>query len=240
MPGFEYKTEQFNGPLDLLLSLIQERKLYINEISLASVTDSYLDYLEQCPELPVGETAQFVLVASTLLLIKSRSLLPNLELTTEEEEQIHDLETRLELYRIVKEAAKELGKLWGKKPLFFAKKAPESPQVFAPTADMTLPNIVAALEKLTANLPIHTFTPTAKVRPVISLQEMIVRLEDRITRASRIRWSALAQGADKEEKVVHFLALLELVRRGKILAEQHERFGDIMFESESVAVLHIG
>ena len=87
-----------------------------------------------------------------------------------------------------------------------------------------------------SELPQTTFSPTATVRPVVSLHDMIIQLEARITAASRSRFSDFARGAHKEDKVVHFLALLELVRRGKVLVEQHERFGDIMMEPDGVSV----
>jgi segregation and condensation protein A len=238
--AFNVKNEKFDGPLDLLLSLIQERKLYINEISLAHVTDAYLSYLERCPELPISETAQFVLVASTLLLIKSRSLLPNLELTDEEEFQIVDLEKRLALYRLIKAGAKEISKVWGTSPEYFSYKSPESENVFVPSADITLTAIVDALKKLVLELPQAAFSPTATVRPVVSLEAMILKLEERIATATRSRFSDFVRGAHKEDRVVQFLALLELVRRGKVLAEQHERFGDIIMEPEGVSVPVVG
>src|ERR1700681_3762327 len=72
------KTRVYEGPLDLLLELIEKRKLLINDISLATVTDEYIARINSMPEMPVGETAEFVALAATLLLIKSRSLLPML------------------------------------------------------------------------------------------------------------------------------------------------------------------
>jgi len=77
-PSFTVQAASFVGPLETLLNLIEDRKLSVSEVSLAEVTDAYLAYVEKLPELPLGETAQFILVASTLLLIKSRTLLPSL------------------------------------------------------------------------------------------------------------------------------------------------------------------
>ena len=78
---FVVSTQNFTGPLETLFNLIEERRLAVSDVSLAEVTDAYLSYVEKLPSLPLGETAQFVLVASTLLLIKSRMLLPSLELS---------------------------------------------------------------------------------------------------------------------------------------------------------------
>src|SRR5690348_9963488 len=116
--NFSVKTSAFEGPLDLLLDLVTKRKLFVNDVSLAQVTDDFIAYIDQHEEFPLGESAEFILVASTLMLIKSRSLLPTLELTQEEEESIHDLENRLQVYARVKELAAEVKKIFGKRIIF--------------------------------------------------------------------------------------------------------------------------
>src|SRR3989344_1726839 len=103
------KTSVYEGPLEVLLELIEKRKLLINDISLASVTDEYIARVNTMPHLPVGETAEFISLAATLLLIKSRSLLPNLQLSDDESRDIKELEYRLALYQLVKEASAGLG-----------------------------------------------------------------------------------------------------------------------------------
>ncbi len=100
--GFNIKTTVFEGPLDLLLNLVEKRKLFISDVSLAQVTDDFIRHVQSVENFPIGESAQFILIAATLLLIKSKSLLPTLQLTTEETENIHDLETRLKLYQKIK------------------------------------------------------------------------------------------------------------------------------------------
>ena len=104
------KTSVYEGPLEVLLELIEKRKLLINDISLASVTDEYIARVNTMPHLPVGETAEFISLAATLLLIKSRSLLPNLQLSEEESRDIKELEYRLALYQLIKEASLGLGR----------------------------------------------------------------------------------------------------------------------------------
>src|SRR3989344_9116880 len=92
---FHVKTEVFEGPLDLLLSLIEKHKLHINDVSLSKVTDDYISYVNAQVDFPMGQAADFILVASTLVLIKSKSLLPTLDLSKEEQGDIADLERRL-------------------------------------------------------------------------------------------------------------------------------------------------
>ena len=112
------KTQVFEGPLDLLLELVTKRKLFVNDVSLAEVTDDFIKYLDEHEKFPLGESAEFIVIASTLMLIKSRSLLPQIALTDEEEESIHDLEDRLVFYAKVKELAAGLKKIFCKKNIF--------------------------------------------------------------------------------------------------------------------------
>ena len=103
---FSVKTDVFEGPMELLIELIEKRKLLINDISLASVTDEYMQRVAIMEQNPLKETTQFVVLAATLLLIKSKSLLPILDLTPEEEESIEDLQYRLKQYAIFRKAGK--------------------------------------------------------------------------------------------------------------------------------------
>src|SRR3989344_7208861 len=86
--SYRVKTEQFEGPLDLLLSLIEKRKLFINDFALSKVADDYIAHIRSFETYPMNDVANFLLVASTLVLIKSKALLPDLNLTTEEESDI--------------------------------------------------------------------------------------------------------------------------------------------------------
>ena len=99
MKDFKVRVGEFEGPLELLLDLIEKRKLHISDVSLSQVADEFIEYTKSIEDFPIADSADFILVASTLLLIKSKSLLPNLELTVEEEENIGELEKRLALYK---------------------------------------------------------------------------------------------------------------------------------------------
>ncbi|MEK7117749.1 MAG: segregation/condensation protein A, partial [Patescibacteria group bacterium] len=81
---FKVKTGDFEGPLELLLELIEKRKLHINDVSLSQVADDFIAHIKSLEEFPMNDSADFILIASTLLLIKSKSLLPTLELTEDE------------------------------------------------------------------------------------------------------------------------------------------------------------
>src|SRR3989338_3882690 len=104
--SFAVRVGEFEGPMELLLELVEEQKLPINQVALATVADSFLEYLKQLPkslsangQAEMNVLGNFVVIAATLILIKSISLLPTLAVTDEEEEQIGDLERRLRLYQ---------------------------------------------------------------------------------------------------------------------------------------------
>jgi segregation and condensation protein A len=230
---FELATDSFQGPLEALLDLIEERKMPVSEVSLSQVCDSYLAYVEKMPELPLGETAQFILVASTLLLIKSRALLPNLDLTEEERESVEELERRLARYAIYRKAAKLLRKEWGRAPLFFPKRSPERPVIFTP-GEAAPDTILAAAQRLMNTLPKPEALVQAAVAPILALEDVIISLKDRLSRAFKTRFSDLTKNSDRESRIVYFLAMLELVRNGGASVTQDKLFSDITIELEQV------
>ncbi|OGG79182.1 hypothetical protein A3A39_03635 [Candidatus Kaiserbacteria bacterium RIFCSPLOWO2_01_FULL_54_13] len=236
---FSITTEAFSGPLEALLNLIEERKLSISQISLAEVTDAYLVYVEKLPGLPLGETAQFILVASTLLLIKSRTLLPTLSLTDEERESVEELEQRLARYALVRKAARGLRKVWGSEPLLFASHAPERAPVFSPS-EVSTGMIAEVARRLVSILPKPEVLLEAAVAPVLALEDVITHLKDRLASAFKARFSELTRSRNKHETIVYFLAALELVRSGSISATQERLFADITLEAENIGAPRYG
>ncbi len=236
---FAIETERFQGPLETLLNLIEDRKLSISEISLSEVTDSYLAYVEQLPEMPLGETAQFILVASTLLLIKSRSLLPDLTLTEEERESVDELERRLARLKVIRQASKLLRREWGRAPYVFPRRAPARSPIFSP-AESSVASIAAAIQKLVAILPKPESLAEAAVAPVLALEEVISGLKHRLTTAFRARFSELTKERSKPDIIVYFLAMLELVRSGSASVTQEKLFEDITIEIESTGLPRYG
>lgn len=229
---FTIETDAFEGPLEVLLNLIESRKLSISEISLAEVTDGYLAYVEKLPELPLGETAQFILVASTLLLIKSRSLLPSVDLTDEETYSIEELERRLKQYAVYRAAAKLLRAVWGTRPYTFPRRAPERRIVFSP-GETTPTLLLSRIRSLIDLLPKPDVAAKALIAPVLKLEEVIEHVRTRLTSALRTKFSEFTNAKNRHEVIVYFLAMLELVRSGSISATQEQLFSDIHLEAES-------
>ncbi len=235
---FTIKTEVFEGPLDLLLSLVEKRKLFINDISLASVADDYISYIQRLQNLPVGHTANFILIASTLVLIKSKSLLPTLKLTEEEEASIEDLEQRLKEYQRIKELSIHIKEMFGKSIMFQRNQSAYKDPVFSPDKKTDTENLFFAIKNVIKSLPKKEIIPQTVVKKVISLEKVIENLTARIQSSLSMSFKEFA-GIGKKEKVeivVGFLAMLELVKQGAIDVIQGEQYGDIKMESKEVGV----
>lgn len=238
--AFKVKTESFEGPLDLLLSLVEKRKLFINDIALSKVTDDFIAHIQNFEKLPMADSAQFILIASTLLLIKSKSLLPALTLTEEEQTDIVDLETRLKIYQRIKDASLNVKNLFGVNIIFPQSQNRPIETTFSPHESMNLLSLAGAIKDIIKSLPKKENIPKAVVRKVISLEEMIDNLTNRITHGLKMKFSEFAS-AHKEERVnviVSFLAMLELVKQGVIHVSQEDHFADIHMETKSIGVPH--
>ena len=233
--SFSIKTESFEGPLELLLDLVEKRKFLINDISLASVTDEYMARVSQMQELSLPNTAQFIALAATLLLIKSKSLLPVLELTQEEEEGIDDLEERLRRYQLYRDIARGLEEIFGKSVAHERPYTQPLQPLFVTDAYTTLDGVEAAIRDVLINLPKKEVKPKVQVRKVISLEEMIDRLHKRIESQFKISFKELVSDShERQHVIVGFLAVLESVKQGSILVMQAQRFDDIHIEKQSV------
>ncbi len=232
------KTAVYEGPLEILLELIEKRKLLINDISLASVTDEYIARVNALPELPVGEIAEFVSLAATLLLIKSRSLLPNLEISDDESRDIKELEYRLAVYQLLKDASAGLGRL--PESYLYEGTPRELEPLFIPDPSATPASLRAAAQTLIDGFPTMLTLPKVEVKTIISLEEMIDSMAARITQAFKMSFREFAGKKERGEIIVGFLALLELVKQGIIKAEQESQHGDITLESHAVSTPSYG
>lgn len=234
---YKIKTNVFQGPLDLLLTLIEKRKLHISDIALAQVADDYIAYTKQLEHFPIGETANFILVAATLLLIKSKSLLPSLSLSLEEQADVSDLERRLKIYQRIKTASLHVRERFGTQPLFFREDGGAQIPVFAPSNDLSVKTLAEAVLSLIKNLP-KTAAPLSQkvIKKVVSLEEMIDRLTERIQLSVKMSFKEFSGGGKKEKVhiIVSFLAMLELVKQGILSVTQEKEFHDIEMETHAV------
>lgn len=235
---YNVKTHIFEGPLELLLSLIEKRKLFINDISLARVADDYIGYVKALENFPIGDSAHFILIASTLVLIKSKSLLPTLTLSEEEEQSIDDLERRLKEYQKYKDLTQHVRERFGKNIEYERQPSKKKQVVFTPDQNTTVAKLFETVKTLIASIPKKEFVPKAIIEKVISLEEMMDNLADRITKSMKMSFRDFSQHgkADKVNVIVSFLAMLELVKQGIINVRQEKDFHDIEMENHTLGV----
>lgn len=234
---FKIKTEIFEGPLDLLLFLIEKRKLLINDVSLAKVTDDFISYFQSKEVYSIKDSSDFIVIASTLLLIKSKSLLPTIDLSDGEKDDIEDLELKLKIYKKIKELSLGIKESFGKNMLFFANPRKAEP-VFSPSEEMNKENLSRAIFEVIKNFPKFEKKPSVKISKVISLEEMIGDLTNRVKSSLRMSFKDFSGmgKVDKVNVIVSFLAMLELVKQGIIEVNQRDKFEDINMETKDVGV----
>lgn len=222
------RLQQFEGPLDLLLRLTEEQKLDITQVSLAQVADQYIEYINQNPDIPPSELADFLVIAAKLLLIKSKELLPIL--SPEEEEEVSNLEKQLKIYKEYYEASKILNKIILKKNFTFTRKTSLITQksIFKPPSWLTKEIVAQTFQKILKNLKPIFKIPQETVRKIISLQEKIRQINELILKNSQINFSNLINGLkSKTEIILNFLALLELFKQKIVIIQQKKTFGEI-------------
>ncbi len=235
--GFSIKTDSYEGPFEVLLDLIEARKLLVNELALANITEDFIQHVRAQEAFPVEETANFIQIAATLLLIKSKSLIPDLTLSEEENADVEDLKRRLAAYEKVREAARELARIFGRRVMVPAgERAPDV--VFAPSRDLSAGALAEALARVLAAREAVEELPEARVKPLVTIEEMMDRLAKRVQSAMTISFKDFAGSAkEKVEVIVSFLALLELVKQGAVAAEQFDTYGDIRISHTASATV---
>ena len=234
---FHVKTEAYQGPFGLVLELIEARKLLVNDLALAIITEDFIQHVRNQPTFPIDETAYFIQVAATLLLIKSRSLLPDLTLTEEENADVEDLKKRLEIYERVRDAARELSRIYGETILVSAgERDPDI--VFSPPHDLSADALQEACSRMFAAYSETGRLPEARVRPLVTIEDMMDRLAKRVQNSLTVSFRNFAGDPQKRvDVIISFLALLELVKQGVVAAEQPNTHGDIRISHTSPASL---
>lgn len=235
---YPVKVEQFEGPLDLLLQLIEQEQLSITSVSLATVTEQYLRQLEQLGDrLTPADLADFLVVAAKLLLIKSQALLPYL--TWDQEDDEDSLESQLKIYREYAVAAKAVHQQILKRQFGFSRERllVNEEVGFAPPASLTAVRLAETFAAIVGNLPVLPTLPQGLVRRTVSLQEKIAHLRTLLAGGSKLQFSTVLRSAkDRTEVIVSFLALLELIKMQTAVVRQGELFSDIVVERAAVAV----
>jgi segregation and condensation protein A len=236
MTRYRVDLEVYQGPLDLLLRLIEREELDITTVSLAVVTDQYLAYLAEVRERSAAQLADFLQVAGRLLLLKSRVLLPQPEAPADGDELLtdeDDLVAQLREYKRFKETAARLREIEASGLRTYPRAAP--PPHMEPRlnpGDVGIDELVAAFRQVLDAQP-----PTQPVDDIVAplsvhIRDCIGLIMDRVARFPRARFSTLLRSArSRQEIIVTFLALLELIKQQRVRATQERPFGEIFLEA---------
>lgn len=229
---YHIQLEQFEGPLPLLLALIEREKLDITRVSLARVADQYLEYVSREEHISLDNLAKFLSIAARLILIKSKALLPILLFTDEEEDEIGDLEAELRRYKLFKEASVRLGVRLSERQIVVTRDSMlGSVAVFLPPKNVTKEDLATYFRSVLGGLPSMEILEEKRIAEIVTLEEKITLLQESIRDRVKKSFSEVVSTAtDRVHVIVSFLALLELVKQRIVHAEQGELFGEIHFQ----------
>lgn len=232
---YQVKLEKFEGPLELLLELIEKEKLSITELNLARVADQYLEYIRDNQSIHLENLADFLSVAAKLILIKSRALLPILKFSEEEEDEIEDLAQQLLEYKKFKEISVKIRKLALENHVCYSKLPYQGIRsVFYPPEDVNAYDLKKYFQKVLAEIPIASVLEEELVGEIITLEERISDLEVTLRNKVETCFSELvAQAKDKVDVIISFLAMLEMVKQRMIKVDQKELFQEIRLSMQS-------
>lgn len=221
-----------------MLQLIEKRELDITKVSLAQVTDQYLEYITQLREVEAAALADFLVIAAKLLLIKSQVLLPQPPPIEEEEEDVGDeLVRQLIEYKKFKEAAQELRQREEMGLRAYVRVAP--PPRLEPTLDLeglTLDDLLEAVRQALAVTPLAPSVSNMVAPITVTIADKIGQIEEALRRRNRVSFNRLlARAASRVEIIVAFLAVLELIKRQQVDVHQERPFGEIIITAKSQA-----
>ena len=230
---------QFEGPLDMLLFLIGKAKIDIKDIFVSQVTDQYIQSVQNAPDLDMDDASAFINMAATLLEIKSRSLLPKPKLEEGEEDPEQALIRQLEEYQRFKEIAQNMQGFEKAAALMF-EKLPEEYPLPPPTLELknlTMEGLLAAFARVMARVKEDDEEPIQTARRIVRDEFTVPRCSAHILKRLKkgpVKFDELfSPQPSRDEVVTLFLALLELLRLGRVSAEQDGIFGDMVLEARA-------
>jgi len=239
--GYSIDTEVYTGPLDLLLQLIEHAELDITRLALAQVTDQFLEHMHAMEEQNASEVSAFLVIAARLVQIKSSALLPRQSSAdvSLEDDPGEALARQLIIYKRFKELAKFLEER-EEAGLRSYLRLDTAPRVQLPLkldlSELTLESFLEAAQEIFGGIDLPPLSEVVSI-PRVTIREKIDAILNRMRINGEISFqNILSSNTTRLEIVVTFLALLELVKRHVIIAEQNTLFGDIALTSESVGV----
>ena len=236
---YTVSTKEFEGPLSLLLSMAIEKKIGIDRMSLANITDEYIEHIRKLPSIPTQSISTTIVIISTLILIKATSLIPQLNVSTQEEENIKELEDRLSAYSRIRKTARQIMNTFYMEPFFIRGRRIDTVEVFSPdkfcTKECLLEMTKGVIEEDKYEKEENEVFVEKRVEATISLEEIMQSLTDRVQNTIKeINFSTLRnESKNKLDIIISFLAVLELIKQGILNANQNGISGDIIIQKKT-------
>ncbi len=250
MDGINFKTENFEGPLDLLLHLIEKHKIDIYDIPIAELTDSYLEYLSILQDINIDGLSEFIVMAAVLIELKSRILLPTVEEEQEEDDPREELVRRLLEYRQYKEAAEELGLIdrESRSPVYRSPDEKLKKEVLKindvkDISDILFGADMDMLRRAFAEVMKYKEVRIDKVRSgfdsvtrdPFTVENKIEHIKNILNLKKSVEFGELfAKRSSKSERIATFLAVLELIKSEYVEAMQESIFGKLFIVRKAV------
>jgi segregation and condensation protein A len=239
--ALKLQLQDFSGPLDLLLYMVGKAKIDIKDIFVSQITDQYIRFVQDAQQLDMDDASAFIQMAATLLEIKSRSMLPKPPPPEEEDPQTL-LIRQLEEYAIFKQIAYDM-QGFEKAAALVYEKLPEEYTLPPPSfeiAGLTMEGLIAALRRVLSRTPKEELdSPEMLSRHIMRdeyrVPECMLSIVHRLKRGSLSFDALLSEHPSREEVVTFFLALLELLRLGRVQAVQDNNYGDILLSKGKVS-----
>lgn len=235
--GFRYVLQNFEGPLDLLLHLIKDAKVDIKDIFISKITEQFLDYIKDASEYPAEVISDFIDMASTLIQIKSKKMLPVPPKVEEgdEEDPEQKLIRQLEEYKLFKEESEKL-KAMEDTGKFYREPDKIVGTIRYELKDMDMEALLDAFAHIMHRIDIKAeeVVPKEIQKDRFTVAQKIAEIKDRLLEANSCKFSALVEGSYTKSEVINtFLALLELLKMQEIKVVQEENLGEITIEKQT-------
>ena len=231
MEKYEVKLDVFEGPIELLMHLIEKNKIDIYDIPITSLTEQYMDYLEQMKHFDIEIASEFLVMAATLLLIKSRMMLPKTHVEEEQEEDPRqELLQRILEYQQFKQVSVVLEDKAVKQSRFFAREPLEIPVHHTPPENLSVTELWEAFRRLVAVRKELTIPDVIVAQEEFRIEDQMIHILTLLTESEKneIRFETIFISGLRSELIASFLAMLELIRRHRIVVRQDMLFASIM------------
>ena len=229
------KIDDFEGPLDLLLHLIKEKKMDLLNLKIEVIIDEYLKFIDEMERMNLDIASSYLVMASELIEMKSRLLLPrNEEEDEEEEDPKEQLVNRLIEYQKYKDLTEDFKELESERKQIYTK-LPESLKEYSENkvinnSDLTLDDLLLAFQKFLERKKLEEPLNTKVTQREMSVEERVYSIKKILKTKKRVNFLELFDVLNKEYVVVTFLAILEMARKNELKISQEEKYGDIICE----------